>query len=149
MDDRAACNESSAEQTRAMFHEITFEWTHTATANFTGVSLPLWPMDLAKFLLTRGPFAWLGYGCKSPGFCATYLLWGGLCDCLYRCVPFTTGMGCGCDWQPGASHGAQPCSAEKIYPRPAAMEVDYGRPKDAICKETSAGVFTREWTKAT
>ena len=41
-----------------MFHEITFEWTNNATANFTGVALPSFQMDLAHFLLTRGP-----YGC--------------------------------------------------------------------------------------
>ena len=52
-------------------------------------------------------------------------------------------MGCGCG---GSYHPAQPCD---IYHRPAAMDIDYGTPVDALCKETSAGVFRREWSKAT
>lgn len=36
------------------------------------------------------------------------------------------------------------------YPRPPELDVDYGVPLDARCKETGAGtrVFTREWSKA-
>ena len=52
-------------------------------------------------------------------------------------------MGCGCG---GSYHPAQPCD---IYHRPAAMDIDYGTPVDALCQETSAGVFRREWSKAT
>ena len=72
-------------------------------------------------------------------------------------------------------HGWSGCS--KVYERPAALDVDYGKsslnwaphmsavfytsimcgarhvgePVDKICKETSAGsnIFVREWTKAT
>ena len=36
------------------------------------------------------------------------------------------------------------------YPRPAELDVDYGVPLDADCREISAasGVFTRKWSKA-
>jgi hypothetical protein len=34
------------------------------------------------------------------------------------------------------------------YPRPHALDVDYGTPTE-FCREASPGVFTREWTKAT
>lgn len=33
--------------------------------------------------------------------------------------------------------------------RAPAFDVDYGVPVDAVCKQGSAGVFTREWSKAT
>ena len=53
-----------------MFHEITFAWTNNATANFTGVALPSFQMDLAHFLLTRGPYGYavlflLGCACAK------------------------------------------------------------------------------------
>lgn len=68
---RASCNASSAEQTAAMIHKISYNWT----GNYTGVALTQFPMDLAHFLLTRGPYGWLGYG------------W----------------MGCGCGWEHGGA----------------------------------------------
>ena len=34
------------------------------------------------------------------------------------------------------------------YVRPKALDTDYGTPT-SLCKETSPGVFEREWTKAT
>jgi len=58
--------------------------------------------DLAIFLLTRGPYAWLGYG------------W----------------MGCGGPWV-----------------RPPQLDVDYGMPT-SDCKQSSPGIFTREYSKA-
>ena len=35
------------------------------------------------------------------------------------------------------------------YYRPAALDVDYGTPLDASCKEVGNGSFAREWTRAT
>jgi hypothetical protein len=66
---RASCNESSLEQTAAMMYKITYNFT----GNYTGVALTQFPMDLGFFLLTRGPYAWLGYG------------WMG-CGCKYDCL---------------------------------------------------------------
>ena len=40
---------------------------------------------------------------------------------------------------------AQGCS--QPYVRPKALDTDYGTPA-GDCKETSPGVFEREWTKA-
>jgi len=70
-----------------------------------GLSLPLNSVDqdVAMFLLTRGPYAWIGYG------------W----------------MGCG-----------------GLPVRPPQVDVDYGVPT-SDCKQTQAGIFTREYSKAT
>jgi len=43
-------------------------------------------------------------------------------------------------------HGWHGCS--KKYPRPAALDGDYGQP-EGLCKEVSSGVFRRKYTKAT
>jgi hypothetical protein len=43
------------------------------------------------------------------------------------------------------------CHAPWEIPRPPELELDYGEPSDAICRETipgTSGVFVREWTKA-
>ena len=44
------------------------------------------------------------------------------------------------------AHGTLPPLPHGV-PRPQALEVDYGIPM-GICRETSAGVFERSWTKA-
>ena len=44
-------------------------------------------------------------------------------------------------------HGWLGCSRD--YAFPAELNEDYGTPVDKLCKETSPGVFTREWTQAT
>jgi hypothetical protein len=36
----------------------------------------------------------------------------------------------------------------RVYERPAGLDVDYGTPVDARCSETTPGIFKREWTKA-
>eukprot|EP00051_Salpingoeca_urceolata_P001440 m.41044 g.41044 ORF g.41044 m.41044 type:complete len:513 (+) comp11424_c0_seq1:48-1586(+) len=106
-----ACQPGSQQQTHA--------WLFKSVVSVTKQPAP-WKMkdpelDLATFLLARGPHAWIGYG------------W----------------LGCGCGWEFG---GTLDCGA---YPRPASWDVDYGVP-EGLCFETStAGVFQRNWTKAT
>ena len=94
--------------------------------------LPSLQQDLATFLLTRGDFAWIGYQ------------WVGCVDCstAVRVPPAPKGL---CD--PVAARG----DPHGMYARPAALDADYGIPKDgAQCRETAAGsgVFERQWTKA-
>ena len=38
------------------------------------------------------------------------------------------------------------CSRDYVFPEE--LNGDYGTPVDKLCKETTPGVFTREWTKA-
>eukprot|EP00038_Savillea_parva_P031914 m.91837 g.91837 ORF g.91837 m.91837 type:complete len:426 (+) comp9929_c0_seq1:268-1545(+) len=64
---RAACEENSTVQTSAMQYGISYKFNH----DFSNGSLTNFNMDLAYFLMTRGDYAWLGYG------------W----------------MGCGCGWE--------------------------------------------------
>jgi hypothetical protein len=59
--------------------------------------------DVAQFLLTRGPWGYMGYG------------WHG---CVQTPPP------------------------SNVY------DYDFGTPKDALCKETAPGVFSRAYTKA-
>lgn len=49
--------------------------------------------------------------------------------------------------QPNNTHsGWQGCSPN--YSFPAALNLDYGEPMEAQCKEVKPGVFAREWSKA-
>ena len=78
-----------------------YEWTREAM----GVHAPpaaAVMQDLARFLLVRGPFSWLGYGWE------------------------------GCITEP---------------PPVGEYDHDYGEP-NGRCVESSAGIFTRQWTKA-
>ena len=34
------------------------------------------------------------------------------------------------------------------YYRPPALDIDYGEPVDALCREAAPGVFQREWSRA-
>ena len=99
-------------------------------------SLPFFEADLATFLLVRGPHAYLGY------------TWSGCTDSGYP-------KGCNADWTPQNPKGLA-CRFPKYrdaapFPRPAALDGDYGEPMGgAPCAETAkgSGIFRREWTKA-
>lgn len=54
---RQLCNASSAAQTRAMMYAFS-----PGGCDHTSVTLPMFHQDLANFLLTRGPYSWLGHG---------------------------------------------------------------------------------------
>jgi hypothetical protein len=75
----------------------------------------------AEFLLSRGPFAWIGYG------------WGG-CAAEMRA--------------PGTF--LYPFDLPE-YPRPKQWDEDYGGEPEGPCRETGAdtGVFVRRYPKAT
>ena len=79
--------------------------------------------NLAAFLLVRGPHAWFGWS------------WCG-CVCQARGQ-----KGDDCDGPPGGPGDGWP----RVFP--PAFEVDYGAPME-VCRETAAGVFERDWTKA-
>ena len=53
----------------------------------------------------------------------------------------------GTAWVGCVGEGASRKSNE-TYVRPPAFDVDYGTPL-GVCKQSTPGVFTREWTKAT
>ena len=74
--------------------------------------------DIAFFLIARGPYAWIGWGA-----------WG-------MTWPFN----------PEPGHGALPPLPHGV-PRPAQLDTDYGEPL-GLCREVSAGIFEREWSKA-
>ena len=74
--------------------------------------------DIAFFLIARGPYAWIGWG-----------TWG-------MTWPFN----------PEPAHGALPPLPHGV-PRPAQLDTDYGEPL-GLCREVSAGIFEREWSKA-
>jgi hypothetical protein len=77
-----------------------YEWTRKA---FHDISpLPAVTQDLARFLLIRGPYSYIGWK------------WVG---CL------------------------------ESYERPPELDRDYGEPVDAVCHESSTGVFERKWSK--
>ena len=89
--------------------------------------LPSPTQDLATFLLTRGPFAWIGYQWVGCVFCSPEI----------HVPPAPKGL---CD--PAAA-------TTGVYERPPGLDVDYGTPVDATCSEVgSSGVFKRAWTKA-
>ena len=101
-------------------------------------------------LSMQGPYAWIGYtwsGCTDSGYPA---------GCDDRCDPSNP------KWP-----ACKPCRFPKSldahpFPRPAALDVDYGEPAkardadgqetdaDEYCHETApnSGVFVREYTKA-
>jgi len=54
---RALCNATSAAQTRAMMYAFS-----PGGCNSASVTLPMFKQDLANFLLTRGPYSYLGHG---------------------------------------------------------------------------------------
>lgn len=101
-------------------------------------SLPFFEQDLATFLLVRGPYAWIGY------------TWSGCTDSNYPA---------GCDLHcNGTTNNCKACRFPLArdahpFPRPPALDDDYGEPLTAteFCSETApgTGVFTRRYTKAT
>jgi len=103
--------------------------SHTVLWHPNG-TLPWFLQDLATFLLVRGPFAWLGYtwsGCTDSGYPA-------------GCDPACT--------QPGCKPCRFPTAMDSHpFPRPDALDSDFGEPVGQ-CHESSAGVWTREWSKA-
>ena len=107
---REACTANSTAQTSP----ILFSFSGAKTK-----PLPSPVADLAAFLLTRGPYAWIGYqwiGCVS------------------------------CHLSPTDPKGL--CDPTGAYERPPSLDVDYGVPV-GLCAETSRpGVFERAWTKA-
>lgn len=99
------------------------------------IPLPQLPQDLAFFLLARGPYAYAGWGA-----------WG-------MTWPFGDATdddddGGGSAWPPDIHGGG--------VPLPPEFDVDYGRPvgdeagtgRAALCREVSAGVFQRNYTRA-
>jgi hypothetical protein len=66
---RSACQEGSHIQSNAIQYGLQYKYTK----DFSSGNLTNFDMDLAVFLASRGPYAWLGYG------------W----------------MGCGCGWEHG------------------------------------------------
>ena len=83
---------------------------------------PQLEIDIAFFLLARGPYAWVGYG-----------VWG-------MTWPFN----------PEPRHGELPPQKYGL-PRPHLMDHDFGSPVDpsSTCVETDVpGIFQRKWTKA-
>lgn len=76
-------------------------------------------LDVAYFLLTRAPFAWIGGG-PMLGWHMSH--W----------------------WRPGKSRRI----SFRDDLRPAQFNADYGVPT-SNCSASSAGVYSREWTKAT
>lgn len=54
---RSLCNASSGAQTRAMMYAF-----GPGGCNSTSIALPDFDQDLANFLLTRGPYSYLGHG---------------------------------------------------------------------------------------
>jgi hypothetical protein len=78
---------------------FTYEWTRKSMHDISPI--PAVTQDLARFLLVRGPYAYIGWqwvGCRDS------------------------------------------------YERPPELELDFGTPIDAVCHETSSGVFERKWT---
>ena len=113
---RKFCTKGSQAQRRAMM----FPFQGPSTA-----ALPMFKQDLAAFLLTRGPHAFLGHswkGCSQqyafpPQLNLVSTGLAGMAVCLQpqrHCVP---------------NAGADRCFAKQ----------DYGEPTDTLCKETAAG----------
>ena len=103
---RGACQPTSKQQQNMCSYKLTLSDRHSPG------SLTDPDGDVAKFLILRGPYAFLG----------------------------TAWVGC-------VGEGTSRHSNES-YVRPPSFERDYGTPV-GLCKETAAGVFAREWTKAT
>lgn len=76
--------------------------------------------DVAAFLLTRGPYGWIGFG------------WVGCVSCNLT-----------------AEDPRGLCDPAGTYERPSELDADYGEPRE-LCAETSTSsrVFAREWSKA-
>jgi hypothetical protein len=110
------CIENGTHMNQALVYTGNSKW---GSQNITGAIQA--EQYLSTFLLTRGPFAWLGYDWKN-------------------CMS-------GCDANHDRSAGG-PC---RSYPRPAQWDEDFGTPVAEHCAETlpnSSAVFVREWTKA-
>lgn len=103
---RAACTSTSPHQTHIVIHGLSLS-NHHSPGSITDAE-----GDVAKFLVLRGPHAYLGTG------------W------------------VGCVGEGAARH------SNETYVRPPWFDYDYGTPT-GLCKESTPGVFTREWTKAT
>jgi hypothetical protein len=79
-----------------------YEWTRKSLHDISPI--PAAQQDLARFLLVRGAYAWIGWqwvGCRDS------------------------------------------------YERPPELELDFGTPVDAVCREVAPGVFEREWSTGT
>lgn len=48
----------------------------------------------------------------------------------------------------GCKGGAPGANSSTSWSRPPALDVDYGVPEEDMCRQTSPGVFEREWSKA-
>lgn len=110
---REACTPNSPQQKGAFLFELTRKDFQDP------FPLPFPVEDVAQFLLTRGPYAWLGHnwmGCFAGGL------------------------------TPPGSH---PLPEDPAILRPKELDVDYGAPTEGTCKETAlnSGIFTRDYTK--
>ena len=60
---RSACQEGSHIQSNAIQYGLQYKYTK----DFSSGNLTNFDMDLAVFLASRGPYAWLGYGWMGCG----------------------------------------------------------------------------------
>jgi hypothetical protein len=127
---RSMCSMDSPAQTRAMAYGLNGTSAHPSDVR----------NDLTNFLLTRGPFSWLGWGWENaPEFQCWHSRTRPGCDQHGKLLPPRENDTAGCS---------------RVYTFPEEFNVDYGQPAAGaagLCKESAPGsqIFVREYSKAT
>ena len=106
--------------------------------------LPDMEQKISAFLLGRGDYAYMGYSCKPPRYRCRL-------GCILPNIPaisLLTGAGCAnavhSPWN--NSGGTQFWAPSRWSPT---MAVDFGKPLEAGCRETSPGVYERRYEHRT
>lgn len=97
---------------------------------------------IAAFLLSRGPYAWIGYnwmGCAGSDHKRKYMPFpNGPYPCPQNASLRCSGYVDGARWQP-----------PRLWDPEGAMTLDFGPPIDAACAEVEEGVFERRYSNYT
>ena len=151
---------------------FTYEWTRKSMHDISPI--PAVEQDLARFLLVRGPYAWIGWqwvGCHNRCIltlptvpCVCVRVRACACACVFALGGRAQQQWCKPHCTPQPKEIDPPsCRVPFLlflpflpflpfrcgsYERPPELEHDYGTPVDRVCREVdgSPGVYERAWT---